>query len=355
MQKLTLAPFVLSFLIVNLGCEAQAPTDSRAGYAESDRAGKADLFGFFNTPEEESSSVVEEEYEDDGEQAVDQEASLPEGDIEVNDFTLILPESCISPCTIIATSNMAHSSARVEFEADGFYLGSSQGLPATIHYPFMSPGNRQIHARLFWGQELIAESSGNMLVGLPESCESFDSINPDESPIQVTGDGAPKGALALNWITPAASLMFAPFAGNPGQPALHEGVDYIHDDSESAYIPVVAASEGMVVYVRSGCPQSSMFNPNIDGRECGSGWGNHVVIDHGNGIHTRYAHLAPGTINVVSGQEVLAGDLLGEMGNTGRSETRHLHLELGVTHSGFDPCAPSQSLDTVHDPASVGL
>ena len=98
-----------------------------------------------------------------------------------------------------------------------------------------------------------------------------------------------------------------------------------------------------------------MFTPNIDSRECGSGWGNHVVIDHGNGIHTRYSHLAPETINVRVGELLLAGDLLGEMGNTGRSETRHLHFELGVAHQGFDPCSPSQSLDTVYDPEAVGL
>jgi len=98
-----------------------------------------------------------------------------------------------------------------------------------------------------------------------------------------------------------------------------------------------------------------LFNSNAENRECGSGWGNHVVLDHGNGIHTRYAHISPGTLEVLVGQQVLAGDLLGEMGNSGRSETRHLHFELGVSSQGFDPCTPAQSLDTVYDPATVGL
>lgn len=57
-----------------------------------------------------------------------------------------------------------------------------------------------------------------------------------------------------------------------------------------------------------------------------SGYGNRVVIDHGNGYQTLYAHMS--SISVVPGQSVNAGDVLGQMGSTGRSTGRHLHFEI---------------------------
>ena len=104
-----------------------------------------------------------------------------------------------------------------------------------------------------------------------------------------------------------------------------------------------------MVYVRIGCPQSREFTPNQTLRECGSGWGNHVVILHGHQILTRYAHLRPSTVQVIAGQRVLRGQVLGLMGNTGRSQLRHLHFELGTASTPLDPCQPAQSMDAVYD------
>jgi len=96
-----------------------------------------------------------------------------------------------------------------------------------------------------------------------------------------------------------------------------------------------------------------MFAHNNASRECGSGWGNHVVVGHGGGLYTRYAHLAPGMIQVHVGDDVLGGTVLASMGNSGRSETRHLHFELGLGHlegNAFDSCTPAQSFESVLDP-----
>lgn len=57
-----------------------------------------------------------------------------------------------------------------------------------------------------------------------------------------------------------------------------------------------------------------------------SGYGNRILIDHGNGYITLYAHLS--VIQIVDGQRVNRGDVIGQMGSTGRSTGTHLHFEV---------------------------
>ncbi|MDE2026198.1 MAG: M23 family metallopeptidase [Patescibacteria group bacterium] len=57
-----------------------------------------------------------------------------------------------------------------------------------------------------------------------------------------------------------------------------------------------------------------------------TGYGNMVLIDHGNGFRTRYGHLSK--IMVISGQTVKRGDVIGRMGSTGHSTGPHTHFEI---------------------------
>ena len=59
------------------------------------------------------------------------------------------------------------------------------------------------------------------------------------------------------------------------------------------------------------------------------GWGNHLVVDHGDNIYSRYAHLRFNGIYKKVGQKVTKDEIIGLMGNSGRSDIRHLHLEIG--------------------------
>ena len=64
-------------------------------------------------------------------------------------------------------------------------------------------------------------------------------------------------------------------------------------------------------------------------------YGKSVFIDHGNGIQTRYAHLSK--IFVKKGETVDLGDIIGKIGNTGRSTGKHLHYEIKVYDKARNP------------------
>jgi hypothetical protein len=63
--------------------------------------------------------------------------------------------------------------------------------------------------------------------------------------------------------------------------------------------------------------------------------GNHIIVDHGWGVLTGYSHLSE--VYVVPGQRVMAGDILGGAGTTGRSQGVHMHFELVVNGLWVDP------------------
>ena len=182
------------------------------------------------------------------------------------------------------------------------------------------------------------------------ACTEYDSTEEDDTaPVQTAGAGVPAACAGITWSRPADYEYLGAFSGTPGYPAAHEGVDYVHDNESVAVVPIWAAADGVVAYVRTGCPQSEMFGHNDSLRECGAGWGNHVVVEHGDDVFTRYGHLLLDSITVEVGDPVTRGDGLATMGNSGRSETRHLHFELGDMVGEFDPCAPAHSFDAVYD------
>jgi murein DD-endopeptidase MepM/ murein hydrolase activator NlpD len=84
--------------------------------------------------------------------------------------------------------------------------------------------------------------------------------------------------------------------------------------------PVVASAGGTVVV--------SKFN---GAKAWFGGFGNFIMIDHGNGVKTLYAHLSG--VNVAVGQKVSEGEKIGLVGNTGRSTGPHLHFSvIGAQH-----------------------
>jgi murein DD-endopeptidase MepM/ murein hydrolase activator NlpD len=91
---------------------------------------------------------------------------------------------------------------------------------------------------------------------------------------------------------------------------------------------------------------ASREGPNIVAAQGGtvtkSGWnaggyGNFIVIDHGNGYSTLYGHMLNNSMVVSAGQKVSQGQKIGIMGSTGRSTGPHLHFEVKSTKGNLDP------------------
>lgn len=114
------------------------------------------------------------------------------------------------------------------------------------------------------------------------------------------------------FIKPAVGRITSPYGSRWG--TFHYGVDI----GNSRGTPVVASASGKVVKVVNYCKEGNS--------SCGGRYGNYITIEHPNGMKTKYAHL--GSVNVSLGQNVNQGQLIGKIGNTGRSTGPHLHFEV---------------------------
>ncbi len=103
-----------------------------------------------------------------------------------------------------------------------------------------------------------------------------------------------------------------PFGGISGE--FHPGVDLKGPTGD----PVYATGDGTI-------NRCDWYN----------GYGNAVVIDHKSGYQSLFGHLSK--VNVVEGQQVQAGDLIGYIGSTGRSTGSHLHYEIRQNGDDISP------------------
>ena len=104
-----------------------------------------------------------------------------------------------------------------------------------------------------------------------------------------------------------------------GEGAFHKGVDITAPTGTT----VRTTADGIVV-------QAEMV---------AGGYGRLVIVDHGGGLQTYYAHLSK--ISVHAGQELHRGDVVGQVGSSGRTTAPHLHYEV---HVGGTPVNPYRYL-----------
>ena len=135
-----------------------------------------------------------------------------------------------------------------------------------------------------------------------------------------SGGGSATSLSNLQWPVPSCTLITSRFgyrvAPTTGASTYHGGLDIGAGMGAS----IVAAGAGDVIYAGDN-----------------GGYGNCVMIDHGNGVVTVYAHMS--SIGVSYGQYVTAGQYVGAVGSTGVSTGPHCHFEIRINGAQTDPAA----------------
>ena len=136
----------------------------------------------------------------------------------------------------------------------------------------------------------------------------------------------------------------------------HKGTDFALPSlaAMEAGVDVYAAAPGVVRGLRDGMIDR-LYTPEedarIDGRDCGNG----MVLDHGNGWQTQYCHMKQGSVTVAKGDRVEAGQVLGQVGISGRSQFPHLHISVRKDGEVVDPFLPGQAPDTCGAPGGATM
>ena len=138
--------------------------------------------------------------------------------------------------------------------------------------------------------------------------------------------GLTRNATTADWIKANAAPNLWPVEGQVtgsfgeridpfnGEGAFHSGVDI----GSGLGAKIIAPADGVVIAT-----------------EMMGGYGKAIVIDHGNGISTRYGHLSG--YAVTAGQRVSRGDVIGYVGESGRSTGPHLHYEVRINDTPVNP------------------
>ncbi|GAA0488090.1 peptidoglycan DD-metalloendopeptidase family protein [Alkalibacterium indicireducens] len=174
----------------------------------------------------------------------------------------------------------------------------------------------QAQARAETERRSQASTSSSSTSSNNSSSSSSSSSSSNSSAKSGSNNSAP--ASNSGWARPASGRITSPFGyrthpvtGQQG--SFHAGVDI--------------AGSGPIRASRAGTVTQASFSGS---------YGYTVIIDHGNGYSTLYAHMQP-NLNVAPGQSVSQGQQLGIMGTTGRSTGVHLHFEIRKNGSVVNP------------------
>ncbi|HZC68519.1 MAG TPA: M23 family metallopeptidase [Nitrospirales bacterium] len=181
--------------------------------------------------------------------------------------------------------------SRVVHQSAGGMGGDGESLSAVVV---------QLQQKLTWLKEeaIIQERYLHELTGIVGERRAQWASTPSIWPVR-------------GWVSSGFGRRVSPFTG---EDTLHSGLDI----SAPMSTPVKSPAAGTVIAVG---PEKSL--------------GNVVVLAHGYGFKTLYAHMSK--VRVRRGQIVKRGDIIGEVGNTGLSTGPHLHYEIELKGTAIDP------------------
>lgn len=114
-----------------------------------------------------------------------------------------------------------------------------------------------------------------------------------------------------------------------GKRGYHKGIDIAGACQSNI---VVATRSGTVRQASDGCASMGSY-----GSSCGGGYGNYVIVDHGDGTSSVYAHMYKNSVAVKVGDTVKQGEKLGLIGSSGSSTGCHLYFEIRVNNEQVNP------------------
>lgn len=148
---------------------------------------------------------------------------------------------------------------------------------------------------------------------------------------QGSGGGYDYSGEGMRWpLAPNYKYITTYFGYDAWRAGMHRGIDV--GNSGIAGAPIYAAQSGKVISVTNYCSHNYGKNWSCG---CGGGYGNYIIIDHGGGLSTVYAHCQ--SIYVSEGSYVSKGDTIGEVGTTGWSTGFHLHFEVRENGVAVNP------------------
>lgn len=175
--------------------------------------------------------------------------------------------------------------------------------------------------------DLLKLSNGKMLVKIKEKVDHLEALalrqEKSYATLQRLSKDRIKAIESIPAIMPIPNKDLRHLAGGFGYrrdpfyhtPSFHPGMDFTAATGTKVY----ATANGIVSHVKS--------DP--------WGYGNHIIINHGNGYITLYGHLSRYSIRI--GQQIIRGQLIGFVGNTGRSTGSHLHYEVRKFNNPLNP------------------
>ncbi|RWZ50086.1 M23 family metallopeptidase [Labedella phragmitis] len=245
--------------------------------------------------------------------------------------------------------------ARKSFRSTAIVALVVPGLFATVALPAyaVAPDATTTEATHSYAEQsaqtLVVSSAAQTLT---VSRDAYGATTPEEIAAKKAAEEAKKAAEAAAKAAKKAGLSGGGSSGSGGGSAIFGA---IAGSGEVRYPLAVTATIGDGFGSRGGahngvdmlCPGGTAIGAIADGTvristESYFGYGVAVVIDHvinGKTVSTLYGHMTYGTRSVQVGQKVTAGQIIGQVGSTGRSTANHLHLEVKINGSLVDPMA----------------
>jgi murein DD-endopeptidase MepM/ murein hydrolase activator NlpD len=186
----------------------------------------------------------------------------------------------------------------------------------------------EIYAQQAAAQSSSSDNSSSSSAPADNSTTTGEEM-PESTPDTPQPSGPSSLPVSLSWpsysynVTSPFGYRYHPITGEWKG---HTGIDIGADFGDS----IMAAASGTVSFVNCPCPGSNYTDSSV-----GGGYGNYLMIDHGNGVVTLYGHCRD--IYVSSGEYVSQGQVIAEVGSTGGSTGPHLHFEVRYNGQRVDP------------------